>query len=256
MTLIEKIKNRNALIDSVANQITFLDSRFYELDGNFYPSVTTILEAYPKGPEYYAWLKKVGEDSDTIRDEAGRRGSVVHKLTEKFDNGEEVSLYNDQGWLDYQLREWAMFERYVEFSRRFSFDIIYSEQNFVSATLGFAGTIDRVIEINGRRLLVDIKTSNAVYDSYWLQLAAYEKLLSDSLGYNPVEGVAILWLNAKTRTEGRKGDVQGSGWQLLIRKDEDADIHWERFKATHMLWLAENGNFRPRNTTYQLTHKK
>lgn len=254
MRVIDKIKNSNVLIDTVANQCTFLDSRFYELNGKFYPSVTTILEAYPKGAAYFQWLKSQGENSDEIRDEAGRRGSTVHTLTEDYDSGAEVSLYDDNGYISYKLIEWAMFERYVEFTKRFPFEILYSEQNFVSEKLGFAGTLDRVIHLNGETLLVDIKTSNAIYPSYWLQLAAYEQLLSEGIGYNPVDGVAILWLNAKTRTEGKKGDVQGAGWQLIKKNDTAKD--WELFKATHNLWLAENESMKPKQTTYSLTHKK
>ncbi len=37
-------------------QLTFLDSRFYQTkDGDYVPSVTTILECYPKGAAYYNW---------------------------------------------------------------------------------------------------------------------------------------------------------------------------------------------------------
>lgn len=256
MTVIDKIKNSNALIDTVANKITFLDSRFYELNGNFYPSVTTILEAYPKGYEYLQWIKKMGEDSDTIRDEAGRRGSVVHDLTEKLDSGKTISLYNENGWQDYHSREWAMIEKYVEFRRRFPLEIIHSEQNYVSEKLGFAGTIDRVVRLLGQTILIDIKTSNAIYPSYWLQLAAYEKLITDAYGYNPVDTVGILWLNAKTRTDGKKGDIQGVGWQLVLRNNDNSDTDWERFEATHKIWLAENSPYKPKQTTYSLTHKK
>lgn len=56
------------------DRIEFLDSRFYQhANGNFYPSVTTILDAYPKSAAFYEWLKKAGEDADEIRDEAGRK---------------------------------------------------------------------------------------------------------------------------------------------------------------------------------------
>ncbi len=49
--------------------------------------------------------------------------------------------------------------------------------NVISELMGYAGTLDRIINLNGKRILVDIKTSNAIYDSYWLQLAAYRRLL-------------------------------------------------------------------------------
>jgi len=237
------------------NQLTFLDTRYYKCgEDGYVPSVTTILEAYPKGAQYYEWLKKHGEDSDNIRDEAGRRGSVVHNLTERYDNGEEVSLINNHGVIDYKISEWSMFERYVDFRNRFAAEIFYTEKNIISEKLGFAGTLDRVMNIEGKTLLVDIKTSGAIYNSYWLQLAAYEQLLLEENGHNILDGVAVLWLNAKTRTEGKKGQIQGVGWQLVTKEENDQD--WELFKATHQLWLAENGDSKPKQLTYQLKHKK
>jgi len=139
-------------------QLTFLDSRFYSTeDGGFVPSVTTILECYPKGAAYYNWLKENGKDADEIRDEAGRRGSVVHKLTEFYDAGYEVSLINPQGQIEYKLNEWAMFERYVNFRSRFQFVTDSIEMNIISKELGYAGTIDRIIDMDGEKILLDIK---------------------------------------------------------------------------------------------------
>jgi hypothetical protein len=233
-------------------QLTFLDSRFYSTeDGGYVPSVTTILEAYPKGAAYYNWLKDNGKDADEIRDEAGRRGSVVHKLTEDYDQGKEVNLINASGSIDYKLNEWAMFERYVEFRRRFDLKVEAIELNIISDKLGFAGTIDRVCYLNGEKYLIDIKTSNAIYPSYWLQLAAYRALLME-VGVN-VDKVAILWLNAKTRTEGKKDDVQGVGWQL-VSKSLSAD-DFALFLATKNLWQAENSTSKPKSLTYQISHK-
>ena len=234
-------------------QLTLLDARFYDAgNGNYVPSITTILEAYPKGAAYFNWLKENGKDADEIRDEAGRRGSVVHKLTEIYDAGEEVCLVNPNGSIDYKLNEWAMFERYVEFRKRFSFTTDCIELNIISKELGYAGTLDRVINMDGKKILLDIKTSNAIYPSYWLQLAAYRSLLLNSLGHR-VDSVAILWLNSKTRTEGKKGDIQGIGWQLITKEDTSKDL--ELFKATHQLWIAENGTSKPKQLTYQISHK-
>jgi hypothetical protein len=234
-------------------QLTFLDSRFYSTeDGGFVPSVTTILECYPKGAAYYNWLKENGKDADEIRDEAGRRGSVVHKLTEFYDAGYEVSLINPQGQIEYKLNEWAMFERYVEFRSRFQFVTDSIELNIISKELGYAGTIDRIIDMDGEKILLDIKTSNAIYPSYWLQLAAYRSLLMNKAGIR-VNKVAILWLNAKTRTEGKKGDVQGIGWQLITKDDTDKEL--QLFNATLNLWAAENTTSKPKSLTYQISHK-
>lgn len=244
----------NYIIDFQAKQITMLDSRFYTTEGGrWVPSVTTILEAYPKDYGYFKWLKEVGEDADQIRDEAGRRGSIVHTLTERYDNGEEVSLLNNDGDISFKLNEWAMFERYIDFATRYPHDVMTVEQNIVSEDLGFAGTLDRIILMDGKRILVDIKTSNAIYPTYWLQLAAYRALLAEEMG-EMVDEVGILWLNAKTRTEGRKGAVQGIGWQLITK--DDTREEWDLFTHTYKLWKAQNKDVTPKRLTYQLNHKR
>lgn len=244
-------------IDTNSKQITFTDNRFYRTeDGGSVPSVTTILQAYPKDAHFFQWLKQMGEDADSIRDEAGRRGSVVHSLTERYDAGEEITLLTQSGEIGYKLNEWAMFERYVDFRNCHQFEIIHNEFNIINQGLGYAGTIDRVITLNGKNYLIDIKTSNAVHEFYWLQLAAYYKLLSAYYqSYNCVDGVAILWLNAKTRTYGKGDSIQGPGWQLIIRDQDERKKDFDLFNATHMLWSAQNQNIKPRELTYKLSHK-
>ena len=253
METIIQHNNRNYMLDTNKEQITFLDSRFYRTEsGKFIPSVTTILEAYPKGAAYFQWIKSVGEDSDEIRDEAGRRGSRVHALTERYDAGEEIKLFDEFGNINMKLNEWSMFERYVEFRNRYPFEISLLEQTIISEELGIAGTLDRVITLpSGEKMLFDIKTSNAIYPSYWLQLAAYKEMLS-SIGVQ-VDSVAILWLNAKTRTEGKNGAVQGIGWQLVTKTDTVKE--WKLFQATKALWLAENEDIKPRMNSYKLSYQ-
>lgn len=254
--VLTKLGTSNYNLDLSNNRIDFLDNRFYVTDqGNYVPSVTTILNAYPKPAAFYDWLKKVGEDADTIRDEAGQRGSTVHKLTEDFDNGLEVNLMNSEGYIGYKLSEWNMFEKYVEFRRRFPLEIIHTELHLSSDLLGTAGTLDRVVKLNGRMLILDIKTSNSLYDHFWLQMAAYEKLLAEAQPGLKIDGYAVLWLNALTRTDGKNGAVQGKGWQLIERKPEEKVKDWPLFQATQALWKAEYGDMKPRQLSYSLSHK-
>jgi hypothetical protein len=243
-------------LDLVKGRIEFLDNRFYSTGDGFVPSVTTILEAYPKDASYFKWLKDVGSDADSIRDEAGRRGSVVHELTEKYDCGEECTFINLHGNPQFKMNEWSMFERYVEFVNLHNPKNWAMELHMASASLGFAGTLDRVIEINGKTMLIDIKTSNSIYPSYWLQLAAYHQLLIQYDSNMGIDAVGILWLNAKTRTMGKNGAVQGIGWQLVTKDMDELKNDWELFQSTHKLWLALNADIKPKQLSYQLTHKK
>lgn len=258
---IERIDGKNYAVDG--ERIQFLDSRFYKTaSGAFVPSVTTVLEAYPKGQQYYEWLKKHGADSDEIRDEAGRRGSVVHEATETLDCGGELRLMTDDGSPRYKLSEWAMIQRYAEFREAHPATIHAIETRLASERLGYAGTLDRVTTIDGVTYLLDIKTSGSVWSSYWLQQAAYHELIHDTgfiasmfpSGAVPEIKLAILWLNAKTRTTGKGDAIQGIGWQLIEQPEPTAKL-LERFRMTHGLWLAENATLKPKQTTYQLNLK-
>lgn len=239
-------------IDIKNNQYTFTDGRYYANDnGGWVPSVTTILEAYPKPYQLIQWLKEQGENADKIRDAAGKRGSNVHGLTEMYDNGHTVNLLSEDGNPMYSLSEWGMFERYIDFSQRFKPQHLLIEQNIVGNE--YAGTIDRVTTLDGKKYIIDIKTSNVIAKSYWLQLAAYERLLNNVGIY--VDGTAILHLNAATRTDGKKGDIQGKGWKLYIN-EEGRYKDGELFMAVHKIWLHEHAEDKPKLFTYQLSHAK
>jgi hypothetical protein len=256
------------------DRIEFLDSRFYQdqKTGLYLPSVTTILDCYPKGYGYYEWLKQVGEDADEIRDEAGRKGSKVHQLTEDYDDGLECCMIDENGNPLFKQIEWAMFERYVEFRDRFKeYELIANEVHYTSPNLGYGGTLDRVFEkmifpgsviVSDKkkrksvveRILLDIKTGNAIYPHYWLQQAAYAKLWNEINPDQPIDQIAILWLKSSTRTEGKTGDIQGKGWKLYF-PDQPIEHYWNLFRATFALWKEENKNLVPRNLSYQLKHQ-
>jgi len=253
------------LVKTHPNQLTFVDGRFYTDDnGQHYPSATTILEAYPKPYQLLQWMKEVGSKADEIKTAAGRRGSNVHQLTEDYDNGIECNLLDENGSPKYSLEEWSMFERYVDFSKMYKPEHLLIEQTFVNGSLGFAGTLDRICTIDGKSYVLDIKTSNGIYNSYWLQLAAYEMLylnafpsLDAAQKLNlpaTIDGVAILWLNAKTRTYGKNGAIQGPGWQMVIKDGRSKD--WDLFQSVQKLWQAEHEDDKPREFSYQLSHKK
>jgi hypothetical protein len=60
-----------------------------------------------------------------------------------------------------------------------------------------------------------------------------------------------VWLNAKTRgTQPKK--IQGNGWQLIVKEDSSQDL--ELFECTKKLWMAQNKNIMPRETSYQLSY--
>lgn len=247
-------------IDKENNQINFIDNRYYyhAISDTYVPSVTTVLDAYPKGAGFYNWLKENGKNADAVRDAAGQKGSIVHNLTEIYDLGEEVSLLNGGEGLRYTQEEWSMFERYVDFrDNHTGFKVLEVELPLISPNLGYAGTLDRLfmLEDSESLMIVDIKTSNAIHDNYWLQQKAYVNLFEEAFNDKKINAVGILWLNAKTRTRGRGDAVQGKGWQLLTKKEDEFDSLEKTWKATKLLWEATNANSKPRNHTYKIKHK-
>lgn len=146
-------------------------SRFYEKDKVKYPSVTTILQFYPKGLGFYKWLMKVGDKADEIRDTAGDRGSRIHKVIETFLKHKKVS---------YKLEELISEEvDYVEqFKKWFNSlenkEIIDIEKFVINKKVGYAGTVDLILKMNGVSYIIDIKTGKSLHTTHKLQLSAYK----------------------------------------------------------------------------------
>ena len=94
---IKKSYNRILEISEDAKQITMPDSRYYRRNGNYYPSLTYVLGAYPKGKYFEDWLKKVGYSADYIVKKAAEDGTAVHELCEAYLLGEELNFLNKDG---------------------------------------------------------------------------------------------------------------------------------------------------------------
>jgi hypothetical protein len=108
----------------------------------------------------------------TLR-KAGARGASIHKALERYANGErKLSLSDfpreDRGYV-FALASGLLALRPVEF--------VGCEVVVGSAVYGYAGTYDLlIVDADGRRVRVDVKTSKRVYpEQHHAQLAAYEK---------------------------------------------------------------------------------
>lgn len=243
-------------VDNEAQQVNVADERFYRsknVPDTYYPSVTTILEAYYKGYGFHEWLKQVGYNADEILKKAGEQGSNVHALIDNYLQGFPVSWLDDNGKMLYTLNEWQMFTKFVEFWTTFKPEKIVHEFGIVDDVLKFGGTIDFVGKINGEMWLIDWKTSNYIHKTYELQIAAYATIWNRLNPSHEIKRTGILWLNSATRGADKKGkNIQGEGWQL-----KEFDRHYseafELFKHTQAIWNEENPNYKPKNLIYKTT---
>ena len=237
-----------------AKQLNILDERFYQSNKDsdkYYPSVTTILEVFPKGYGYDEWLRSVGFNSSEILRKAGEQGSNIHAMIDQYLSGATIKWMNEDESMKYTLIEWQMFSRFVEFWTKWKPETYVHEFSLVSDNLGFGGTIDFIGKIGKHIYLIDWKSSNALYKTHELQIAAYAQMWQEINPKHKIDKTAILWLNAGTRGEDKAGKkIQGQGWQLkddFGRSWEDA---YKVFEHVFAVWKEENENFKPRNLIY------
>jgi hypothetical protein len=203
------------------NRIDFLDERFYtkEIEGDikYYPSVTYILgEGYPKGAGFEQFLKDTGENSRVVAERAAEGGTIVHDCLHSLVTGKEL-LWTDQLKIPLKYHgefitkeEWEAVLKFKEFWEMAHPKLIAAEVTVFNDKYQYAGTIDLICEIGKDRWLIDYKFSNAVYESYELQVAAYAYAWNKSSKLK-VNHIGILHLKAQTRT---LKPYQGKGWKL------------------------------------------
>ena len=234
------------------NRVDILDERFYTLDNKtFYPSVTTVLSAYPKGYAFNEWLKSTGFNADIILERAGQQGTNVHNAIEDFLNGQELVWIDDNGRENYTLNEWKMITKYMDFHTNYVQGTEMAvEAKMFSHDLKLGGTVDLVCTINNETWLIDFKTSNGLYKTYDMQLACYVSMWNEK-NDPKIDRYGILWLNSSHRTV---KEFQGIGWTLKeVTKDHDYNM--ELYHHTRALWDQENPNYSPKNLSFPNTFK-
>ena len=223
-------------------QVNVLDSRFYRREGNYYPSVTSVLNYFPKNQFFHAWLKDVGHNSEIIANKAAGEGTQVHQAVDAFLNGQEITWIDEYGNAKYNLDVWRMILRFADFWNTHKPELIATEYHLFSDEHKYAGTADLVVRMFDNIWLLDLKTSNSLHTSYDLQLAAYATAWNETHD-EKVTHTGILWVKANTRSEGKGDKIQGKGWELKFVND--IEKNFKMFKNIYEIYTLENPNFKP-----------
>ena len=251
--IIKHSYNRILEVSEDAKQITLPDSRYYRRNGKYYPSITYVLSAYPKGKHFENWLKQMGTSADYIVKQAGQEGTQVHEMIEAYLNGEELNFLNSLGNPTYNPDVWQMFLRFVDFWETYNPKLIETEVHLFSDELKVAGTCDMVCEIDGKLWVIDFKTSNHLQTTYDLQTAVYAKCYEECYG-KTADHTAVLWLKSSKRGP-KDGFMQGKGWEIYESKrtqEENLDI----FKTVKKLFDLENPTHKPIFTEFRTSVKR
>jgi len=161
--------------------------RFYEVDGQAFPSVTTVLGYRPK-PGLEQWRKNVGEEAAKWEmGRAARRGKATHTLIEEYLKGETPSTRDVL-----PLGLFTILKPYLQ-----QIDNVHCLETILySKQLTLAGQVDCIAEYNGKLSVIDFKTANKERNdewnkNYYMQCSAYAVMYEELFG-TPIEQIVIL----------------------------------------------------------------
>ena len=161
--------------------------RFYDIDGQNYPSVTSVL-GIRKKEGLQKWRDSIGEDvANWEMNRAARRGKSFHKLVEQYLNNETPSIRDVL-----PLGLFRLAKPYIDQIN----NIRLLEKIMVSPKLTIAGQVDCVAEYNGKLSVIDFKSANKErkedwIENYFLQCTAYSSMYEETFG-EKIEQIVVL----------------------------------------------------------------
>lgn len=154
------------------NEKEFKEVSGYEIGEEWYPRVTKIVEIKSK-PALYRFYSAVGfQNGEKIKEQSATEGTMVHEAVQKIMIGEKPIVPSSiQAAVEAfeRFKEKNLIEAYPELI----------EKRIVHNYFRYAGTVDAIVNLNGRFGVLDIKTSQSVYRDYNLQTAAYFDALKE-----------------------------------------------------------------------------
>ena len=167
-------------------EFEYTDHSIYKFDNHTVPRVTSIISKMIHEDFLMYWSNNLGlkhKHYKTVLDEAAKLGSKAHKGFEIFLKEGEVR--DDAPFFPMK----AFLSWWNNIRENNKVEVLGQEHPLVCPYYG--GTYDLLLSINGDKWLVDFKTSNKVTYKYFLQLAAYNRILRDYEN-TKLSGVMIL----------------------------------------------------------------
>jgi hypothetical protein len=160
-------------------------------------------------------VRQTGQGADAIKQAGADRGTAIHEALRVYCEIGDVPKLAD---FDEQVRGYVQgLCRWLISTRPTP---ILVEQVVGSALHGFAGRFDLLADIDGRKVLVDLKTSARTYTEQHLQIAAYMHALQEC------EGDA-------------QENYSDAGLILLVGSDGSFQAHDCRADAKHFLAVLD-----------------
>ena len=141
---------------------TTAQGRRYFVEGNAYPSVTTVIGEMKK-KSIMEWRRKVGEEeANAISKRATTRGNKCHKLAEDYLSNKPLDRYRDD------VLSLGLFHQIRPYIDKIN-NIHALEESLYSHTLKLAGRVDCIAEYDNELAIIDFKTSTKFKREEWIQ---------------------------------------------------------------------------------------
>ena len=195
----------------------------YILKDKKLPSVTTIIGRFKNAIGLIIWSNQLGLKGLNYFDElknAGNIGTNLHDLA-------ELAILKK----DYQIPEdptvLHCFNQFLEWWDNLTCEVIWTEKKYISKELNVGGCPDLLVKKDGKYILVDFKTSKAIYSDMIIQLSCYAELIRENDGIEIDRAVIVRFPKDNDDTEIRKFTKEELAVGLkqfkLLRKAFDID---------------------------------
>jgi hypothetical protein len=153
---------------------------YKNIGGDRVPGVTTVLGMLNK-PALLKWAWQMGKDGrelDAVRQGAADIGTVAHALCEAYLRGMELDSTNITP--EALGKAETGFIRFLDFWDKEGLKVLATELVMVSEAMQVGGTMDVLAErADGRLVVVDLKTSKAIYEEMLIQVATYAAIFEE-----------------------------------------------------------------------------
>lgn len=216
----------------------------YMIDGEPVAGVTTLLSmGTPVETGLLEYFKRTDKETqEDILQDAQDRGSNVHHAIERLLNGDEVESSTLK-----RKREKMGVAAFVDFFQTVQPTKVVSEQvvAYKKADVLFAGTLDFICTIDGKRVLIDFKTGTATSRKHELQVIAYKAAVEQS-SHEKIDLCYVLHVGTAHKgtrpTKDRNGLPNcGVGWQLV-----ESTASFKDFGLAYRMALFMNNRVYPK----------
>lgn len=107
-------------------------------------------------------------------------GELAHKWIENYIKSKIEGKEPPAPPLNEQLKN--SIDAFLKWEKENNVEWLESERKIYSKKYDYAGTLDAEAKVNGELAIIDFKTSNGIYDDYFLQVAAYIQARKEETG--------------------------------------------------------------------------